>query len=197
MTREKPILFSAPMVRAILSGAKTQTRSVVKGLHQHSELTAPMWAAADEAVFIDGSNPVRGETVLARCSYGAPDDRLWVRESFRLSAWSTEVHYPASLSDYDVREKGPWKPSIHMPRWASRITLDVLSVRVERLQAITEADAIAEGVTHGEDQEGFDHRDLFMHLWQKINGKKHPWESNPWVWVVTFKRAAAGVEIAK
>lgn len=198
--KERPILFSAPMVRAVLAGTKTQTRRIMRpqpevgpgglvGLHDKA---LEFWAleSGESSWFVQGRSP-----------FGAPGDRLWVRESFRMSASGGEVHYPASLSDYDRAEKGPWKPSIHMPRAASRIDLEVTGIRVERLQDITEEDAQAEGaVAFPLDPEGDcwtdgKRRTAFEHLWGEINGWDS-WASNPWVWVVSFKRINAAAEAA-
>lgn len=90
---------------------------------------------------------------------------------------------------YSQRPKPSWRPSIHMPRWASRITLEITAVRVERLQEISEADVQAEGCTGSPFGKAADAM-LFPTLWDSINAKKHPWESNPWVWVVEFKRVS-------
>jgi hypothetical protein len=232
--RERPILFSGPMVRALLAGTKTQTRRIVK---------PQPGAGLDEThggrKSFDAYEPENNETggVLPlgfadyndrywRCPYGKPGDRLWVRETFMLESnfgledeegyqppfkdgrpikrgespdwgkWWTQAHYAASdpkpelckASD-DDRMAG-WKPSIHMPRWASRITLEITGVRVERLQEISEDDAEAEGA-------GFEYCEIlqcsgsyrggYANLWERINGDG-TWDSNPWVWVVSFRR---------
>lgn len=166
---DRPILFSAPMVRAMLAGTKTQTRRVAK--------------------------PKRSiEPMTDECPYGQPGDLLWVRETW---AWygcerdPREVLYRADTSNLP-ESHGRWRPSIHMPRWASRITLRVTGVRVERLQDITEVDAIAEGAQpfrlpcHPQ-RETLRHVDGFALLWESINGAGS-WDANPWVWVVEFER---------
>jgi hypothetical protein len=208
---ERPILFSGPMVRAILAEQKTQTRRVMR----EQPAVVPNWSCpgADGlqwpwATYCEGyfdgvpaCGPLPPE-MAKQCPYGAPGDRLWVREAFRYAGHGAgpEVHYPASLSEYDRAEKGPWKPSIHMPRSASRITLDVTEVRAQRLHDIAEDDAKAEGVEpemlagaaaiyDGPPQEP-SYRHAFGLLWDSINGKRAPWSSNPWVWAVTFRRAA-------
>lgn len=197
---ERPILFSSSMVRAILDGRKTVTRRIVHGQRAMSSTAVRFefpgsragWAANDAAVR-DGWRD------MLRCPYGAPGDRLWVRETwapFRRYEPGLGVAYAASCDDGEFdywtadgaieRLKiKRWKPSIHMPRWASRITLIVIDVRVERLHDITEQDAIAEGV----DEVGFP-RETFASLWDGINGKRAPWKSNPWVWRVEFRRTA-------
>ncbi len=225
--KERPILFSAPMVRAILAGAKTRTRRIVKydvrgpnGPNNPPDIfdwydAAGKWRGAHRA---NGDHP-SGERCNAMdlCPYGARGDRLWVRESWQ-PLWATErapssmkspegwaISYPATdgiqeFRDIDrMRLSTRCKPSIHMPRWASRITLDVTGVRVERLHDITNDDAKAEGAAYriapGGDLAGafshvdtpIGHRDHFVDLWRSINGAES-WDANPWVWVVEFKR---------
>lgn len=166
--KERPILFSGPMVRAILSGAKTQTRRVVKGvaLEWLAEGFTPEFVASPD-------NYV--------CPYGQSCDRLWVRETFWQPRDKSETLFKA---DGAILGCGKWKPSIHMPRWASRITLEIVSVRVERLNDISEQDARAEGAPPL-DATGY--RGGFFHLWQSINGHDSL-DANPWVWVVEFRR---------
>jgi len=183
--KERPILFSGPMVRAILDGRKTQTRRVVKP-QEH----ALQWPACGCAT-----------------PYGAPGDRLWVRETFTCVAGPNilpgRVVYRADEPELDVR----WTPSIHMPRYRSRITLEVISVRVEPLNNISATDAIAEGIepygqliglsvyttfrdylTGAKDRAA---RQSFETLWESINGTGS-WDANPWVWVVEFRRLEGG-----
>lgn len=217
--KERPILMSAPMVRAILDGRKTVTRRVMKpqpdgepapmeawsrGLagacHDHNPCAEKVKAHADRLrgrVFpFCGKHGMYSPT----CPYGQPGDRLWVREAFghferndTLKPGDT-IYYRA---DGECVELQPWRPSIHMPRWASRITLEVTGVRVEKLQDISEADAIAEGI----EAEGDEWRDYLMPhtqccltprssyrtLWESIHGPGS-WDANPFVWVVTFRR---------
>jgi hypothetical protein len=180
---ERPILFSAPMVRAILAGTKTQTRRVVKG------------------------NDLSTAILAARSPYGAPGDRLWVRETWAAGACAdglppSTLHAPTWLRDNEglwykanepadphwknVSSRGRWRPSIHMPRWASRITLEIASVHAERLQEISEEDARAEGVApRGSGTKAC--WSAFYLLWCEINGHAS-WDANPWVWALTFKR---------
>lgn len=196
--KERPILFSAPMVRAIMAGVKTQTRRVVKH--------APWYDRPLNRWFVRGVGEFNTERdamdVLPLTSpYGQPGDRLWVRE-----AWHTVdndhafyranyAHDPAGDREHGIR----WKPSIHMPRWASRITLDIVAVRVERLQDISEADAVAEGAEHSGECDHArstcaeigcmgpnSYRGGYADLWEKINGPGS-WAANPWVWVVEFR----------
>lgn len=212
-TKERPILFSSEMVRAILDGRKTQTRRVIRYSH--------LWAYG---AFSHDDNRGYAElsavptfdpmySVSKPCPYGQPGDLLWVRETFclwdattddyegdlhrgklpvpnerNIHSWKKRVQYRASTECDD--ESYGWRPSIHMPRWASRITLQVTGVRVERVQDISEADAVAEGmevVPIG--TATWTNRQSFSILWDKINAKRgHSWESNPWVWVIEFKQ---------
>ena len=228
--KERPILFSAPMVRALLAGSKTQTRRVVKpqptgfvggpGVTLCDRSPAPLVPMNDFA-------GTCGQEII--CPYGQPGDRLWVRETwqgpllqeFELDA-DADWHYASHIHQYqnsehceyaadggpkpeytdadDVMRQG-WRPSIHMPRWASRITLEVTGVRVERLQDICFAAAAAEGLHytserldrwsadgvswHGTPQQAY------RALWEQINGPGS-WEENPWVWVVKFNRVIGG-----
>ena len=179
--KERPILFSGPMVRAILGGRKTQTRRIVKLKCHDGFEVGPNY---------EGEHwPVRGGDRMP-CPYGKPGDRLWVRETWLCATGEpgpTLCHYQA---DGDRPEfNGLWKPSIHMFRWASRITLEITGVRVERLQDITEADAMAEGVEccSGWIGHAGEPRRIFCDLWKSINGAES-WAANPWVWVVEFRR---------
>jgi hypothetical protein len=179
IVKERQILFSAPMVRAILDGSKTQTRRAVK--------PQPLWIAEPSIPFKTPDADPKG---IIRCPHGQPGDRLWVRETFFDATKLNELRvlYRAD----DDRSRFGWTPSIYMPRWASRITLGVTGVRVERLQDISEEDALSEGVHAGsweyENGEGTESaKESFECLWESINGIGS-WESNPWVWVVEFKR---------
>jgi hypothetical protein len=143
------------------------------------------------------------------CPYGYPSDRLWVRETWarsndaRSTKFTDDVLYAADFSSRwrgDAHFDGRWRPSIHMPRWASRITLEITEVRVQRLQGISEEDAFAEGVAanpyhmaDGTIDEGMSisARANFASLWDSINGSRAPWSENPWVWAITFKRVEA------
>ena len=207
--KEHPILFSAPMVRAILAGTKTQTRMVLK-------LQPP--ADAEHHSLADVGHPwhdIYGHNGPAihrvRCPYGQPKDRLWVRENF-CPIYPEDPHYNGGRPiEYDyqatykhghrlgdlIGEKKKWKPSIHMPRTASRITLEITGVRVERLHDISESDAIAEGVrVHADHHEKpcssiYSPVQAYRDLWESINGAGS-WDANPWVWVVEFKRVEGG-----
>ena len=214
--KERPILFSAPMVRAILKGQKTQTRRVIKN--------TGTYAIEDHHGVIAAK---RERAALAtQCRFGNPGDRLWVRETWQGPLLDSEEHeaqfhddgpeafqkpgfcaYRATDNldaiDADGKEIG-WRPSIHMPRWASRINLEITGVRVERLNDISEEDAKAEGADclvvtdkFTEQQRALldlplqeqanPYRNGYALLWCAINGDG-AWDANPWVWVVEFKR---------
>lgn len=208
--KSQQILFKGPMVRALLNGNKTQTRRVVDrvtGLGQvtcfeGSETTGYDFALRDRR---DMWNEFREDDLLKLCPYGVPGDELWVRETWApVSPFDpspeTGAFYRADYLDDPHGpdgEKSPegryrtWCPSIHMPRWASRITLEVTGVRVERLNDISEADAIAEGcdvdLLARPELTGTVAKICFRHLWESINGPDS-WDANPWVWVVEFKQ---------
>ena len=196
--KERPILFNAPMVRALLDGSKTQTRRGVKPQPTHfNPVGVPRRVI-----------PTGGPSDVIRCPYGQPGDRLWVRETFRgCRAYEVQGYPPKDWGNKPIwfeADGAPpgrpdqWasrsRPSIHMPRWASRITLEVTGVRVELLQDISEADAAAEGARPtlapldsvrlgavGTAKDGF------LQIWESINGAGS-WDANPFVWVVTFRR---------
>ena len=215
--KERPIIFNDEMVRAILDGRKTQTRRVIKPQPPEctengtpytgwQKTTLPCKEGFDITAFID--NP----KYIGECPHGKPGDRLWVREM-----WSGDYCYQKEPPSQRVSvmtpdgpmlresiwywadgqpEYGDWerpRPSIHMPRWASRITLEITNVRVERVKDISEEDAVAEGV-HGEREalaagmSWYDKpRRAFRSLWQSIYGT-NSWSDNPWVWVIEFRR---------
>jgi len=197
--KERPILFSGPMVKAILEGRKTQTRRVVKPqpVNQKSAFgnLGELWHYYDkQESFTTG---MFKHWMPERCPYGQPGDRLWLREA--LYTDSEGAYYKADdmSIDEDLLEKNSnwignhWRdgnqsiPSIHMPRWASRINLEITNVRVERVQEISEQDAKTEGCI----DDFWPASVQFSELWTKINGKKYLWKSNPWVWVIVFKPA--------
>lgn len=258
--KERPILFSGPMVRALLAGRKTQTRRVMKPQppteQQFRGSTFGLDRAVADGVKMYSQNDydrlpkhptdfeLTGSVGVARnagfprryrCPYGGPGDRLWVKETWsdvnlmggpgiayrangdvrdlmedesfldgrgafdyddpRLNFGQKGLRFCVWSSDLIDGLEGSWRPSIHMPRWASRLTLEVTDVRVERLQAISEADAEAEGV-----QEPslvpllgafWSSRDSYARLWEHINGKGS-WAANPWVWAVTFPPVTEG-----
>jgi hypothetical protein len=182
--KERPILFSGPMVKALLSGEKTQTRRVIfKGSDPRDHMP---WRVAGTH-WQDGDDPLR-------CPYGNVGDLLWVRETWaRRSGLRIDmILRPFFAADGDNLPPGyRWTPSIHMPRWASRITLRITDVRVQRLNSITNADIVAEGVPPiGPEHDPRVLRDDFRQLWDSINGGRDgcDWASNPWVWAISFER---------
>lgn len=205
--KDRPILFSGPMVRALLDGSKTQTRRALR-----DQVCAPGVMQMAGPGYAEIVNEYGVHIPGFSCPYGQPGDRLWVRET-----WAPHPDFPETVRrgvyradpecKYDVER---WRPSIHMPRWASRIVLEVVSVRVERLNDCSKKDAIAEGIHRYEhiwrDAEyplddvayepvkGWPTRyscpiQAYQALWESINGAGS-WDANPWVWVVEFKRMA-------
>lgn len=205
--KERPILFSGPMIRAILDRRKTQTRRIVKPQPASLARQKTPWANMEE--------------LIAKCPYGMPGDRLWVREKwagavadgvpcicyaadfhrwyppFREDGFDYEKYpcdYANWAADLERGTEGRWKPSIHMPRWASRITLEIVGVRVQRVQEISEVDAKAEGLEFMEPnrfappggKEWMPHDAAFQSLWDFVNSPG-AWERNDWVWAITFK----------
>lgn len=184
--KERGMIFNDEMVRAILVGDKTQTRRIV-----------------EEKFY---GRAVAAELLAKHCPYGQPGDRIWVRETYRVhgkatdvatlvyrasvrNSWTEQTHrVPVDVCNKPVSEK--WTPSIHMPRWASRILLEITDVRVERLHDMSEADAKAEGATPATYKitppEAV-YRVGFGDIWRSIYGQDN-WLSNPWVWVIEFKR---------
>lgn len=184
--KERGMIFNDEMVRAILGGDKTQTRRIV-----------------EEKFY---GRAVAAELLAKHCPYGQPGDRIWVRETYRVhgkatdvatlvyrasvrNSWTEQTHrVPVDVCNKPVSEK--WTPSIHMPRWASRILLEITDVRVERLHDMSEADAKAEDATPAKYKitppEAV-YRVGFGDIWRSIYGQDN-WLSNPWVWVIEFKR---------
>lgn len=186
--QERPLLFSAPMVRAILEGKKTQTRRVVKGLAL-DWLTPPV-AFSPAFVASAENRPI--------CPYGYAGDRLWVRETWHRWPNPPGYIYRADVVDQllDTPKSG-WRPSIFMPREACRLLLEISGVRVERLQEISDDDVMAEGLGRPlppAGGEGFEiagprERLGYRLLWDALNAKRgYSWADNPWVWVLEFKR---------
>lgn len=247
--KERPILFSGDMVRAILEGRKTQTRRVVKDpLCKDGKQFCVEYADDDPNFLVHVHDPECGGYCDYACSYPCPfgqaGDRLWVRETWNYAdpdgeeALPDDVYGPrapftgcqGSRRIYwraIYRATNPerhfkygealWRPSIHMPRWASRLTLEITAVRVERLQDISTFDAIAEGINCPVDPdkpceqcgscEGYDWdspiraqcnpRSAFYELWDSIHAKKlgQSWEDNPWVWVIEFESIAESINL--
>lgn len=198
---ERPILFSGAMVRALLAGKKTQTRRVIKPPPDHVH--------AESQVGVTWAMRYRDAVYARACPFGRPGDRLWVRESW--AQYGVEnprwVYKADRLPWVEDRESNRqlaiarWRPSIHMPRLASRILLEVTGVRVERVQSISEEDAVAEGSCIRHDYNPTHHviagaplppggpRACFMAAWEELNGKRgFGWAASPWVWVVEFER---------
>lgn len=208
--KERPILFSTPMVKAILEGRKTVTRRIIK-VQPDADSYFEM-KLQDGVLEIDYNQGDKNPKI--ECPYGKPGDVLWVRET-----WS-KIHYegvdenPTYIFKADWTGdavKGIWKPSIHMPRAACRLRLEIVSITVERLQDITEEDAIREGILFYDDEiigrrfkdyvsdsRGYGHpevdyatvstaKESFQSLWTSINGPES-WNANPWVWRVEFKK---------
>ncbi|AIP65123.1 MULTISPECIES: hypothetical protein [pseudomallei group] len=218
--KERPILFSGPMVRAILDGRKTQTRRIVKC--QPPDDVAPITVARYNPTIIDRhGEQAPGLEIFGAFSddgewgckspFGEPGDRLWVRET-HLNWWKLNEanpdgprefsHVAAYAADgYELQPGETWIPSIHMLRAASRITLEITGVRVERLQDISEVDAISEGIdktaagfwsTYGQcDVDGtYSPRLSYQCLWNSLNAARgFGWDANPWVWVVEFAKS--------
>jgi len=189
--KERPIIFSGEMVRAILNGRKTQTRRVITRVAGYKELIVA-GEIADPQMALD-KYPNYQCLFASMCPYGQPGDRLWVRESFYVQpelaplSEPQPIHYRADTPPEQV-EDYICKPSIHMPRWASRITLEITNVRIEEVQDIGETDAMAEGVIPGADEH---YLTAFVRLWDSINAKRgYGWDVNPWVWVIEFRVAA-------
>ncbi len=202
--KEHPIIFSGPMVKAILEGRKTQTRRLngLKKVNEqpdnfefieqdrHGYFVFRKYLDRDRDAYYDR---------FTRCPYGQVGDRLWVREAFTKiegtgqGDWNLMYKADPTVDPYGLAK---WKPSIHMPRWASRITLEITGVKVERIQEIqdTPTDALKEGIKL---KQPYVHADLkvvadFKELWDSINAKRgYGWDVNPWDWALTFKVANA------
>lgn len=232
MIKERPILFSAPMVRAILEGRKTHTRRVVKPQPNSSHwesIPGYKLSVSKQAIDQNGRVSYRFYHTIPQnpdpdiagdvfCQYGKPGDILWVRETWAKPYVNVPAVYRA---DYNGAGILKWNPSIHMPRRLSRINLEITDILIERLNNISEDDANSEGcpecpvcqVTGDCGQwgrgaiddplsnaaggrpwrdcrgpcDGKTGKEWFKDLWDSINSKKYPWESNPWVWVIKFK----------
>lgn len=222
---ERPILFSGPMVRALLDGSKTQTRRVVKPQFAPDAEPAEMGATNERGHQISGHSGLWWDDTTGdadasiRCPFGQPGDRLWVREAWRVTRRHDKnpprdirprectVFFEAggSIANQDGGEwerddwpkrPGPlpeWvgkrRPGMFMPRWASRITLEITGVFVERLQTISRGDAMAEGCPFPNMANGDNPCQWYAGLWARINGVDS-WDANPWVWVVEFERVS-------
>lgn len=209
--KERPILFSAPMVRAILSGDKTQTRRVIKrppNDPHHLRIIGPSGAVhytrPEGDKLVEEARQTQGYRVLTcaewlaeQCKHGRPGDRLWVRETWGYNpdhpgmAWHACYRADPGMEDDGIK----WKPSIHMPRAACRIKLEITGVRVERLWDISDFDAEDEGtrIWAADVQKNGNKfssiRSAWQAMWESINGSDS-WQANPWVWVLEFRRIA-------
>lgn len=207
--KERPILFNAEMVKAILSGRKTQTRRVVKFPLRDVNMGCEL-----------AGNELAGEVKAGdyrNCPLGQPGEQFWVRETWQVIHDYTDEHgnvderryarsipkqrgnywhpvYAASWGNERKEDREfPWRPSIHMPRWASRIDLLITGVRVERLNDISVGDVMREGCSAADTKSGYCVADVFVQLWESIYGERS-WQANPWVWVIEFERVAPAGE---
>lgn len=201
---ERGMIFNGEMVRAILDGRKTQTRRPIKWKQtRFTEIgereDGSKWPWSEDAEHAcDFWHP---------CPFGAVGDRIWVRETwarYNIDQNSHDIAYRAT-TPADWPEEGRWRPSIHMPRWASRILLEITNIGVQRIRSISQNDAAREGlmrlpatgrycINHGDQYFGgasHDAREVFSWLWQSIYGEES-WKANPWVWVIEFKRVEGG-----
>ena len=203
--KERGIIFNSEMVRAILDGRKTQTRRVMK---VQPVLNGNWWEVYGAAWGKDSKSvpAVPCHSLANNCPYGQIGDRLWVRETFCIvhddqfgeENWidyrATPKYSDKKPAGWDAEPNDPealnWTPSIHMPRWASRITLEITNARVERLKNISDEDYRAEGYPLDRELTGGSTDDFlwFRHLWDSVSKPDCNYESNPWVWVIEFKR---------
>ncbi|MBC0853840.1 hypothetical protein [Pantoea stewartii] len=208
--KERPILLNAEMVRAVLDGRKTQTRRMVANVDSDNCLALRKPTKTRNGIYTHVMDAPKHNL----CPFGAVGDRLWVRETWQGPLVSYDDAYSIfkdpkpyqkvencvyradggpcpEFTDADDELRQGWRPSIHMPRWASRITLEITGVRVERLQDISDSDAKAEGCWYGrgcgEPDFAVSPADHFPTLWASIYREKS-WQANPWVWVIEFKR---------
>lgn len=189
--KERGMIFNAEMVRAILDGRKMQTRRIVKEIDPDNFpecLTKRQWSVVNKVL-----PPAFGQSFF--CPFGEVGDRIWVRETwarYNIDQDSHDMAYRATTPG-DWPEEGRWRPSIHMPRWASRINLEITGVRVERLASISSDDARAEGYPTSRAAGGgnIDPWLWFRDLWDGIYPEQ-TFKHNPWVWVITFKRIEGG-----
>ena len=191
--KDRPIIFSGPMVRPLLDGCKTQTRRAMK--NPAAVMGFRHWLGRQwERLSSTGQR-----LDLINCPYGEPGDRLWVKETYTDlgTKHRRRLVYRADVADSErVRVDAPWRSSLFMPRRASRILLEIGAVRVERLQDISNSDAVSEGITgqfgnykdYSGQVNGFAlAADSYRTLWESLNGAGS-WDANPWVWVIEFKR---------
>lgn len=211
--KERPIIFNDAMVRAIIEGKKTQTRRIIKSPAKNMQAMGHgviTYREPGDKWYGDHVYSMRNrrgvwedftkEQFIAKCPFGQPGDRLWVRETFATGLCTPDtMAYRATHKQSDLEEGWfepiKWTPSIHMPRWAARIILEITGVRVERLNDISNDDALAEGMDDGTSEAALatgwfeKPRRAFRRLWEQIYGQES-WDANPWVWVIEFKLAA-------
>ena len=188
--REHPLLMCGPLVCQTLKDLKTMTRRVVKPQPIHRAIKA------DDGLWYDADCTNPGH--LLKCPYGEVGSRLWVRETWASDIAGCQNGITYRADHIDPSGDGPanpikWRPSIFMPRWASRLTLEITDIRVERLQEIQWPDVIREGFKDPRRCEKRIDRETglvaqFRELWAKLNGAKSPWENNSWVWVISYRR---------
>ncbi|HHQ2449131.1 TPA: hypothetical protein ACTW2S_000378 [Raoultella planticola] len=215
--KERGMIFNGEMVRAILDGRKTQTRRIMAP-QPADDIERSAFPNPDAIGWKSSLKHKYGSTTAHFCPFGAIGDRIWVRETFRVHSRATDVAtlvYKASERNSWTEQTNrvpvavcnkpatpeKWTPSLHMPRWASRILLEITDVRVERLNSISQEDAQAEGMeltgwrpTYSDPDSGgeaWTPYDNFAQLWESIYGEES-WKANPWVWVIEFKRVEGG-----
>ncbi|EPR5658812.1 morphogenetic protein [Klebsiella quasipneumoniae] len=218
--KERGMIFNADMVRAILDGRKTQTRRIMKPQPEPCPRGGHWWPSNVFKTMLHVEDEMQngkggwGGLVGDACPFGDVGDRIWVRETFQGPLFDYDLMdnyckdptpfekpefcvYKADgvpapeFYDADDELHCCWRPSIHMPRWASRILLEITDVRVERLKSISDGDAIREGCSTADMKSGDCVADVFARLWASIYGSDS-WNANPWVWVIEFKRVEGG-----
>ncbi|EIV7932397.1 morphogenetic protein [Klebsiella pneumoniae] len=211
--KERGMIFNGEMVRAILDGRKTQTRRIMAP-QPADDIERCIFPNPEAIGWKSSLRHKHGSTTAHFCHYGKPGDRIWVRETFQGPLFDYDLMdsyckdptpfvkpefcvYKADgvpapeFYDADGELHCCWRPSIHMPRWASRILLEITNVRVERLKSISDGDAIREGCSTADMKSGDCVADVFARLWASIYGAES-WNANPWVWVIEFKRVEGG-----
>ena len=211
--KERGMIFNGEMVRAMLDGRKTQTRRIMAP-QPADDIERGIFPNPEAIGWKSSLRHKHGSTTAHFCPYGKPGDRIWVRETFQGPLFDYDLMdsyckdptpfekpefcvYKADgvpapeFYDADDELHCCWRPSIHMPRWASRILLEITGVRVERLKSISDRDALREGCSTADMKSGDCVADVFARLWASIYGSDS-WNANPWVWVIEFKRVEGG-----
>ncbi|HFZ0441505.1 hypothetical protein ACRAOD_16765 [Raoultella ornithinolytica] len=221
--KERGMIFNGEMVRALLGGRKTQTRRIMAP-QPADDIERSAFPNPDAIGWKSSLKHKHGSTTAHFCPFGAVGDRIWVRETFQgplfdyeqmeafledsskfekpeFCQYAADGGHRPEYQDADDNLRYGWRPSIHMPRWASRILLEITDVRVERLNSISQEDAQAEGLeltgwrpTYSDPDSGGEVMtpyDNFAELWSSIYGDES-WQANPWVWVIEFKRVEGG-----